>query len=39
MQGKGPEKCIDAVGIEAHAARSIDSAVDRVKVVMKPTFH
>ena len=23
--GKGPEKCIDAVGLEAHATRSIDS--------------
>jgi threonine dehydrogenase-like Zn-dependent dehydrogenase len=30
-QGKGPEKCIDAVGMEAHAARSIDSAIDRAK--------
>ena len=30
-QGKGPEKCIDAVGMEAHSLRSIDSAFDRVK--------
>ena len=29
--GKGPEKCIDAVGMEAHAARSVDSLVDRAK--------
>jgi threonine dehydrogenase-like Zn-dependent dehydrogenase len=29
--GKGPEKCIDAVGMEAHATRSIDSMYDRVK--------
>ena len=29
--GKGPEKCIDAVGLEAHATRSIDSVYDRVK--------
>jgi threonine dehydrogenase-like Zn-dependent dehydrogenase len=29
--GKGPEKCIDAVGMESHAARSLDSMVDRVK--------
>ncbi len=29
--GKGPEKCIDAVGLEAHAARSIDSIYDRAK--------
>jgi threonine dehydrogenase-like Zn-dependent dehydrogenase len=27
--GKGPEKCIDAVGMEAHAARSLDSMMDR----------
>ena len=33
-QGKGPEKCIDAVGMEAHSLRSIDSAVDRVKQAM-----
>jgi threonine dehydrogenase-like Zn-dependent dehydrogenase len=30
-QGKGPEKCIDAVGMEAHATRSIDSMYDRAK--------
>jgi threonine dehydrogenase-like Zn-dependent dehydrogenase len=30
-QGKGPEVCIDAVGMEAHATRSIDSLVDRAK--------
>lgn len=29
--GKGPEKCIDAVGMEAHACRSLDSLYDRVK--------
>jgi threonine dehydrogenase-like Zn-dependent dehydrogenase len=29
--GKGPEKCIDAVGLEAHTTRSIDSMYDRVK--------
>lgn len=29
--GKGPQKCIDAVGMEAHATRSIDSIVDRAK--------
>ncbi|MED5620301.1 zinc-dependent alcohol dehydrogenase [Ideonella sp. BN130291] len=29
--GKGPEKCIDAVGMEAHVGRSIDSVVDRAK--------
>jgi threonine dehydrogenase-like Zn-dependent dehydrogenase len=29
--GKGPDKCIDAVGLEAHATRSLDSVYDRVK--------
>jgi threonine dehydrogenase-like Zn-dependent dehydrogenase len=29
--GKGPEKCIDAVGLEAHTTRSIDSIYDRAK--------
>jgi threonine dehydrogenase-like Zn-dependent dehydrogenase len=30
-KGKGPEKCIDAVGMEAHATATIDSMYDRVK--------
>lgn len=29
--GKGPEKCIDAVGLEAHATATLDSMVDRAK--------
>ncbi len=29
--GKGPEKCIDAVGMEAHATHTLDSVYDRVK--------
>jgi threonine dehydrogenase-like Zn-dependent dehydrogenase len=29
--GKGPEKCIDAVGMEAHVTRSFDSIYDRAK--------
>ncbi len=32
--GKGPEKCIDAVGLEAHNTRSLDSAYDRAKQAM-----
>lgn len=32
--GKGPEKCIDAVGMEAHVMRSIDSVYDRAKQAM-----
>jgi threonine dehydrogenase-like Zn-dependent dehydrogenase len=30
-QGKGPDKCIDAVGLEAHAMAGLDSMVDRAK--------
>ncbi|MEK0081833.1 zinc-dependent alcohol dehydrogenase [Benzoatithermus flavus] len=30
-QGKGPEKCIDAVGMEAHATATLDSIYDRAK--------
>lgn len=29
--GKGPEKCIDAVGLEAHASSHLDSMYDRAK--------
>jgi threonine dehydrogenase-like Zn-dependent dehydrogenase len=29
--GKGPEKCIDAVGLEAHATTTLDSIYDRAK--------
>ena len=29
--GKGPEKCIDAVGMEAHSPRVLEQAYDRVK--------
>jgi threonine dehydrogenase-like Zn-dependent dehydrogenase len=32
--GKGPEKCIDAVGMEANATRSLDSIYDRAKQAM-----
>jgi threonine dehydrogenase-like Zn-dependent dehydrogenase len=31
---KGPEKCIDAVGMEAHATSSLDAFYDRVKQAM-----
>jgi threonine dehydrogenase-like Zn-dependent dehydrogenase len=35
---KGPDKCIDAVGMEAHAARSLDSMRDRaMQAVMLET--
>src|SRR3954470_4165840 len=29
--GRGPDKCIDAVGLEAHATHSVDSTMDRAK--------
>jgi threonine dehydrogenase-like Zn-dependent dehydrogenase len=34
-RGRGPEKCIDAVGMEAHVTRSIDSMLDRAKQAVK----
>ena len=37
-QGKGPEKCIDAVGLELHATASFDSVLDRaLQAVMLET--
>ena len=33
-KGKGPEKCIDAVGMEAHVTRALDSVADRAKQAM-----
>ena len=30
-KGKGPDKCIDAVGLEAHATSTIDAVYDRAK--------
>ena len=30
-RGKGPEKCIDAVGMEAHATATLESIYDRAK--------
>lgn len=32
--GRGPEKCIDAVGLESHATATIDSMYDRAKQAM-----
>ena len=32
--GKGPEKCIDCVGLEAHATATLDSMYDRAKQAM-----
>jgi threonine dehydrogenase-like Zn-dependent dehydrogenase len=33
-RGKGPERCIDAVGLEAHATGSVDSMYDGAKQAM-----
>lgn len=33
--GRGPDRCIDAVGCEAHGAGSLDAVVDRVKAAVK----
>jgi threonine dehydrogenase-like Zn-dependent dehydrogenase len=33
-QGRGPDKCIDAVGMEAHASSHIDGMLDRAKQAM-----
>jgi len=33
-QGRGPDKCIDAVGMEAHASSHIDGMMDRAKQAM-----
>jgi threonine dehydrogenase-like Zn-dependent dehydrogenase len=32
--GRGPDRCIDAVGTEAHVGGSIDSIIDRAKVAL-----
>jgi len=32
--GKGPEKCIDAVGAEAHSTGSLDSVLDKAKATV-----
>jgi len=33
--GRGPDRCIDAVGTEAHAGGSIDAVLDKAKSVVK----
>jgi len=34
--GKGPDVCIDAVGMEAHAGSTIDAVYDRAKQAVMP---
>jgi threonine dehydrogenase-like Zn-dependent dehydrogenase len=36
-KGRGPDRCIDAVGCEAHGAGAIDAVVDKVKAAVKLT--
>lgn len=33
-QGRGPDRCIDGVGCEAHATGSVDAVVDKVKTAV-----
>jgi threonine dehydrogenase-like Zn-dependent dehydrogenase len=33
-KGRGPDRCIDAVGCEAHAGSSVDAALDKVKTAV-----
>jgi threonine dehydrogenase-like Zn-dependent dehydrogenase len=33
-QGRGPDRCIDAVGCEAHGSGSLDAVVDKVKAAV-----
>jgi threonine dehydrogenase-like Zn-dependent dehydrogenase len=33
-RGRGPDRCIDAVGCEAHAAGSVDAVLDKVKTAV-----
>jgi len=35
--GRGPDRCIDAVGAEAHAAGSLDAVYDKVKATLMMT--
>jgi threonine dehydrogenase-like Zn-dependent dehydrogenase len=34
-KGRGPDRCIDAVGCEAHGTGAIDAVMDKVKVAVK----
>lgn len=34
-QGRGPDRCIDAVGCEAHSHGSIDAVLDKAKKTLK----
>ncbi len=34
-QGRGPDRCIDAVGAEAHVSHVIDTIMDKVKTAVK----
>ncbi|HEX6242002.1 MAG TPA: zinc-dependent alcohol dehydrogenase [Polyangiales bacterium] len=36
-KGRGPDRCIDAVGCEAHGTGALDAVVDKVKAAVKLT--
>ncbi len=36
-KGRGPDRCIDAVGCEAHAAGTVDAVLDKVKAAVMLT--
>ncbi|MDP9034477.1 MAG: glutathione-dependent formaldehyde dehydrogenase [Myxococcota bacterium] len=35
--GRGPDRCIDAVGAEAHGSGAVDAVIDKVKAAVKLT--
>ena len=35
-KGRGPDRCIDAVGCEAHAGGSLDAVIDKAKAAVLP---
>jgi threonine dehydrogenase-like Zn-dependent dehydrogenase len=34
-EGRGPDRCVDAVGVEAHGAGAVDAVLDNVKTAVK----
>jgi threonine dehydrogenase-like Zn-dependent dehydrogenase len=34
-EGRGPDRCIDAVGVEAHGTGAVDAVLDKVKTAVK----
>lgn len=38
-KGRGPDRCIDAVGCESHAAGTLRAAADKVEAAVSPSDH